>query len=213
MLWGSGWDALLARDDSGMLAQLMEECVDGEYQDFKSKDGAYIRKHFFGRYPETAALVADWSDDEIWTLTRGGHDPEQGLRRLRGCGRITRASRRSSSPRPSRATAWARRAKARMITHQQKKMGEAVLRQFRDRFQIELSDDAAQRDSLHPLPRGQPGDGLPAARAGRRSAALCRPDAASREPLQVPPLSAFEAQLKGTAKAARSRPPWPSCGC
>ena len=53
----------------------MEECVDGEYQDFKSKDGAYIRKNFFGRYPETAAMVADWSDDKIWALTRGGHDP------------------------------------------------------------------------------------------------------------------------------------------
>ena len=53
----------------------MEECVDGEYQDFKSKDGAYIRKNFFGRYPETAAMVADWSDDQIWALTRGGHDP------------------------------------------------------------------------------------------------------------------------------------------
>ena len=53
----------------------MEECVDGEYQDFKSKNGAYIRKNFFGRYPETAAMVADWTDDQIWALTRGGHDP------------------------------------------------------------------------------------------------------------------------------------------
>ncbi len=74
-LWGSNWDQLLARDSAGKLRQLMEECVDGEYQDFKSKDGAYIRKNFFGRYPETAAMVADWSDDKIWSLTRGGHDP------------------------------------------------------------------------------------------------------------------------------------------
>ena len=60
-LWGSGWDQLLARDKSGKLRQLMEECVDGEYQDFKSKNGAYIREKFFGRYPETAAMVADWT--------------------------------------------------------------------------------------------------------------------------------------------------------
>ena len=74
-LWGSGWDELLAKDTEGKLRQLMEECVDGEYQDFKSKDGAYIRKHFFGRYPETAAMVESWTDDQIWALTRGGHDP------------------------------------------------------------------------------------------------------------------------------------------
>jgi hypothetical protein len=75
VLWGSNWDPLLAKDTSGMLRQRMEECVDGEYQDFKSKNGAYVRQHFFGKYPETAALVKDWSDDEIWALRRGGSDP------------------------------------------------------------------------------------------------------------------------------------------
>src|SRR6187551_2560798 len=75
VLWGSGWDALLAKDSSGKLLQRMEECVDGEYQDFKSKSGAYVREHFFGKYEETRALVAAMSDDDIWGLTRGGHDP------------------------------------------------------------------------------------------------------------------------------------------
>jgi pyruvate dehydrogenase E1 component len=75
VLWGSGWDALLAKDASGKLRQRMEECVDGEYQDFKSKNGAYVREHFFGKYPETVELVKDWSDDQIWALRRGGHDP------------------------------------------------------------------------------------------------------------------------------------------
>ena len=75
VLWGSGWDELIARDTTGRLRQLMEECLDGEYQDFKSKNGAYIRKNFFERYPETAAMVAGWSDERIWALTRGGHDP------------------------------------------------------------------------------------------------------------------------------------------
>src|ERR1700710_2031306 len=74
-LWGSGWDVLLGKDKDGKLRQLMEACVDGEYQDFKSKNGAYIRQHFFGRHPETAEMVKDWTDDQIWALTRGGHDP------------------------------------------------------------------------------------------------------------------------------------------
>ena len=77
VLWGSGWDQLLAKDASGMLRKRMEECVDGEYQDFKSKNGAYVRQQFFGKYPETAALVKDMSDDDIWKLARGGHDPEK----------------------------------------------------------------------------------------------------------------------------------------
>ncbi len=75
VLWGCGWDKLLAKDASGLLLKRMEECVDGEYQDFKSKSGAYVREHFFGKYAELKALVADMNDDEIWSLTRGGHDP------------------------------------------------------------------------------------------------------------------------------------------
>jgi pyruvate dehydrogenase E1 component len=74
VIWGSNWDALLAKDTSGKLLQLMNETVDGDYQTFKSKDGAYVREHFFGKYPETAALVADMTDDEIFALKRGGHD-------------------------------------------------------------------------------------------------------------------------------------------
>src|SRR5258708_36816935 len=66
VIWGSNWDPLLARDHTGKLLQLMEECVDGEYQAFKSKDGAYVREEFFGRYPETAALGAGWTDEEAW---------------------------------------------------------------------------------------------------------------------------------------------------
>ncbi|WP_194091389.1 pyruvate dehydrogenase (acetyl-transferring), homodimeric type [Vibrio hibernica] len=74
VIWGSNWDALLAKDTTGKLLQLMNETVDGDYQTFKSKDGAYVREHFFGKYPETAALVADMTDDEIFALKRGGHD-------------------------------------------------------------------------------------------------------------------------------------------
>lgn len=77
VMWGSRWDELLRKDTSGKLIQLMNETVDGDYQTFKSKDGAYVREHFFGKYPETAALVADWTDEQIWALNRGGHDPKK----------------------------------------------------------------------------------------------------------------------------------------
>ena len=73
VVWGSYWDPLLARDKSGKLMQLMMETVDGEYQNFKARGGAYTREHFFGKYPETKALVANMTDDDIWRLNRGGH--------------------------------------------------------------------------------------------------------------------------------------------
>ncbi|PAR92271.1 pyruvate dehydrogenase (acetyl-transferring), homodimeric type [Vibrio cholerae] len=74
VIWGNGWDKLLAKDSTGKLLQLMNETIDGDYQTFKAKDGAYVREHFFGKYPETAALVADMTDDEIFALKRGGHE-------------------------------------------------------------------------------------------------------------------------------------------
>ncbi|ENM3738595.1 pyruvate dehydrogenase (acetyl-transferring), homodimeric type [Vibrio cholerae] len=74
VIWGNGWDKLLAKDTTGKLLQLMNETIDGDYQTFKAKDGAYVREHFFGKYPETAALVADMTDDEIFALKRGGHE-------------------------------------------------------------------------------------------------------------------------------------------
>ena len=77
VIWGRGWDKLLENDTSGLLKQRMEEVVDGEYQAYKAKDGAYVRKHFFGKYPETLKLVEDMTDDEIFALTRGGHDPNK----------------------------------------------------------------------------------------------------------------------------------------
>src|SRR5713101_6945095 len=77
VIWGSSWDALLERDKTGMLVKRMEECVDGEYQAFKAKDGAFVRKEFFGKYPETAKLVENMTDDEIWHLQRGGLDPQK----------------------------------------------------------------------------------------------------------------------------------------
>ncbi|TGD98200.1 pyruvate dehydrogenase (acetyl-transferring), homodimeric type [Methylobacterium nonmethylotrophicum] len=197
VLWGSGWDQLLARDTTGMLARLMEECVDGEYQDFKSKNGAYIREHFFGKYPETAALVKDWSDDDIWRLTRGGHDPSKVF------AAYSAAVKHKGQPtlilaKTVKGYGMGEAGEAQNITHQQKKMGEAVLKQFRDRFQIDLSDDQIAEIPFIRFPEGSPEHAYLMA----RRKALGGPLPARRQTsqsLQIPPLDAFSAQLKETA--------------
>ncbi|GJE59990.1 pyruvate dehydrogenase (acetyl-transferring), homodimeric type [Methylobacterium trifolii] len=196
-LWGSGWDALLARDTTGMLARLMEECVDGEYQDFKSKSGAYVREHFFGKYPETAALVKDWSDEDIFRLTRGGHDPSKVF------AAYSAASKHKGQPtlilaKTVKGYGMGESGEGQNITHQQKKMGEAVLKQFRDRFQIDLTDDQIKEMPFIRFPEGSPEMNYLKA----RRAALGGPLPARRRKsidLQIPPLSAFGAQLKETA--------------
>ena len=120
------------RGQTGLLLKRMEECVDGEYQDFKSKDGAYVRQHFFGRYPELLDLVADMSDDQIWALTRGGHDPAKVY------AAYSAAVDNVGSPtvilaKTVKGYGMGEAGEGQNITHQQKKMGEDVLRAFRDR--------------------------------------------------------------------------------
>jgi pyruvate dehydrogenase E1 component len=196
-LWGSGWDELLVKDQSGMLARLMEECVDGEYQDFKSKNGGYIREHFFGKYPETAALVADWSDEDIFRLTRGGHDPSKVF------AAYSAAVKHKGQPtlilaKTVKGYGMGEAGEAQNITHQQKKMGEAVLRQFRDRFGIDLTDDQIKEIPFIRFPEGSPEHRYLMA----RREALNGPLPARRRKshsLEIPPLSAFGAQLKETA--------------
>ncbi len=197
VLWGSGWDQLLARDTSGMLARLMEECVDGEYQDFKSKNGAYIREHFFGKYPETAALVKDWSDDDIWRLTRGGHDPSKVF------AAYSAAVKHKGQPtlilaKTVKGYGMGEAGEAQNITHQQKKMGEAVLKQFRDRFQIDLSDDQIAEIPFIRFPEGSPEHTYLMARRKALGGPLPARLQKSQS-LQIPPLDAFSAQLKETA--------------
>ncbi len=140
VLWGSYWDPLLARDTNGTLRKLMMETVDGEYQACKAFGGAYTREHFFGKYPETLEMVRNLSDDDIWRLNRGGHDPHkvyaayheavntQGMptvilaKTVKGYG--MGASGESLNP-----------------THQQKKLDNEAVRAFRDRFRIPIADD------------------------------------------------------------------------
>ncbi|MCQ0093447.1 pyruvate dehydrogenase (acetyl-transferring), homodimeric type [Roseovarius sp. M141] len=195
LLWGKGWDELLENDTSGRLRQLMEETVDGDYQTFKSKDGAYIRKHFFGKYPETAALVEEWSDDQIWALRRGGHDPDKVYTAFK------RASDNRGTPtclliKTVKGYGMGTAGEGQNITHQQKKLAEDQLRAFRDRFDIPVSDADLPNAPLVTLNNAQK------AYLGDRRKALGgefpKREWRDAPKLEIPPLSKFETQLKGT---------------
>jgi pyruvate dehydrogenase E1 component len=196
VLWGSGWDPLFAKDQSGLLLQRMEECVDGEYQDFKSKNGHYVREQFFGKYPELKALVANLSDDEVWKLNRGGHDP------FKVYAAYAAAVKHQGQPtvilaKTVKGYGMGESGEGQMIAHQAKKMTEDSLKQFRDRFGIPVSDADIAKLPFIKLPQDSPevkylrerraalGGYLPSRR--RKSNAL-----------EAPPLSTFERLLKGS---------------
>ncbi|KYP97112.1 pyruvate dehydrogenase, partial [Sodalis-like endosymbiont of Proechinophthirus fluctus] len=147
VVWGSRWDELLRKDTSGKLIQLMNETVDGDYQTFKSKNGAYVREHFFGKYPETTALVKDMSDDEIWALNRGGHDPKKIYAALQ------KAKKTTGKPvvilaHTIKGYGMGVTAEGMNIAHQVKKMNMEGLRYFRDRFNLSTITD----DKIEALP-------------------------------------------------------------
>jgi pyruvate dehydrogenase E1 component len=138
VVWGSAWDALFAKDEAGILLKRMEECVDGQYQDFKSKDGAYVREHFFNT-PELKALVADLSDEQVWKLNRGGHDP------FKVYAAYAAAVKHKGQPtvilaKTVKGYGMGESGEGQMISHQAKKMTLDALKQFRERFQIPITD-------------------------------------------------------------------------
>jgi pyruvate dehydrogenase E1 component len=200
VIWGSGWDPLLAADKTGVLLKRMEECVDGEYQDFKSKNGAYVRQHFFGKYPELLDMVRDMSDDEIWALARGGHDPVKVYTAYKA------AVEHENQPtvilaKTVKGYGMGEAGEGQNITHQQKKMGENVLRAFRDRFGIvDLPDEKIPEVPFLPLKE----DSAELAYLRARRAELGGPIPVRRtrssETLPIPALSAFDAQLKPTGE-------------
>ena len=155
VIWGSYWDPLIARDTQGLLRRRMEEAVDGEYQNFKARDGAYVRKHFFGKYPELKAMVANMSDEDIWRLNRGGHDPHKVY------AAYTEAVRHTGQPtvilaKTVKGYGMGLAGEGQNITHQQKKMGENALRAFRDRFNIPLSDEQVEEAAFYRPPKDSP---------------------------------------------------------
>lgn len=198
VIWGSYWDPLLARDTSGLLMQRMEEAVDGEYQSYKAFNGAYVREHFFGKYPELKELVASMSDDDIWRLNRGGHDPHKVF--------AAYAEAMNANGKPTvilcktvKGYGMGEAGEGKNITHQQKKMGEDSLKHFRDRFNIPISDE-----DIAAAPFYKPAEDSPEMVYLReRNEAMGgflpqRREAAA--PLAIPDIEIFDSMLKGTGE-------------
>ena len=151
VMWGSRWDKLFAKDITGKLTQLMMEVVDGDYLTFKSKDGAYVREHFFGRYPETAALVADMTDDEIWALQRGGHDP---LKVFAAFKKAQNAGKPVVILVQSVKGYKIAEAESKNTAHQSKKMSAESIKAYRDYFHIPVKDEELEKLPYVTFPEG-----------------------------------------------------------
>ncbi len=194
VIWGSYWDPLLAQDKTGLLQKRMMECVDGDYQTFKSKDGAYVREHFFGKYPELLKLVSTWSDDDIWRLNRGGHDPHKVY------AAYAAAVAHTGQPtvilaKTIKGYGMGEAGEAQNITHQQKKMGTTSVRAFRDRFKLPIKDEDLAKLPYLTFPEGS--KELNYMRERRMALGGYSPARRRKaESLPVPPLSAFDALLK-----------------
>ncbi|CAM2866566.1 MULTISPECIES: pyruvate dehydrogenase (acetyl-transferring), homodimeric type [Vibrio] len=145
VIWGNNWDSLLAKDTSGKLLQLMNETIDGDYQTFKSKDGAYVREHFFGKYPETAALVADMTDDEIFALKRGGHESSKLYAAFKNA-QDTKGRPTVILAKTVKGYGMGEAAEGKNIAHQVKKMDMTHVLHLRDRLGLQdiLTDEAVK---------------------------------------------------------------------
>ena len=155
VIWGSYWDPLLARDTEGLLRKRMDDAIDGEYQAFKAKGGAYTRAHFFGKYPELLEMVSNMSDEDIWRLNRGGHDPHKIYAAYHS------AVNHSDQPtvilaKTVKGYGMGGSGEAINITHSQKKMKMEDLRSFRDRFRVPISDDEVEQMTFYRPPDDAP---------------------------------------------------------
>jgi pyruvate dehydrogenase E1 component len=199
VIWGPGWDALLAKDSEGILQRVMMETLDGEYQNYKAKDGAYVRANFFGKHPKLLAMVANMSDDDIWRLTRGGHDPHKIYAAFK------MANESVGKPtvilaKTIKGFGMGKHGEARNTAHNTKKLTDEAVRELRDRYAIPIPDD-----KLADIPFFKPADDAPEIKyLHERRAALggYLPQRRQKadEKLVVPPLSTFQAVLEPTAE-------------
>jgi pyruvate dehydrogenase E1 component len=198
VIWGSRWDPLLTADVDGALVKVMEDCVDGDYQTFKSRDGAYVREHFFGRDPRLLERVADMSDDEIWLLNRGGHDQQKVY------AAYDAAVKHTGQPtvilaKTIKGYGMGVSGEGQMITHQAKKMTEAALLAFRDRFDLPLTDEQVSDAEYYKPPADSPE--MEFLRARREALGGSLPVRRRRsESLPAPELELFKSQLDGTGE-------------
>ena len=198
VIWGGRWDPLLAQDENGLLVRRMEEAVDGDYQTYKSRNGAYVREHFFGASPELREMVAGMSDEEVWALNRGGHDAQKVY------AAYAAAAKHTGQPtvilaKTIKGYGMGEAGEGQNIAHQAKKVTEKALLKFRDRFELQLSDEQVRKGDFFRPPddseemrylrerREELGGGLPVRR--RRADAL-----------EIPELSLFKGQLEGTGE-------------
>ncbi|MGD8570464.1 MAG: pyruvate dehydrogenase (acetyl-transferring), homodimeric type [Gammaproteobacteria bacterium] len=196
VIWGSYWDPLLDKDDKGLLRKRMEECVDGQYQAYKAKGGAYTRENFFGKYPELKDMVANLSDEDIWRLNRGGHDPHKVY------AAYAAAVKHKGQPtvilaKTVKGYGMGEAGEGQNITHQQKKMGEDALKAFRDRFDVPISDDDIASSPLY-----RPDDDSPEIqylKQRREALGGYLPERhTDAEPLQAPELKIFDKLLESS---------------
>ena len=198
VIWGSYWDPLLAMDKDGLLKKRMEECVDGEYQNFKAKGGAYTREHFFGKYPELKEMVAAMSDKDIWRLNRGGHDPHKVY------AAYAAATQHKGQPtvilaKTVKGYGMGDSGEAQNTTHQQKSMDIDSLKAFRDRFDLPLTDDQVENLSYYKPAADSPEMLYLAERRVAMGGSVPSRRRKGNE-LVVPELSAFENMLAATGE-------------
>ena len=198
VIWGSYWDPLLARDTKGLLRRRMEEALDGDYQKYKAMDGGYVREHFFGAYDELKEMVADLSDEDIWRLNRGGHDPHK-----------IYAAYDTAVHHPGQPTVilaktikgygLGKSGEGMNISHQQKKLDDEGVHYFRDRFNVPVPDD-----QIHEIPYYHPGedsDEIRYMKSRRDELGGYLPQRrVESQALEIPPLEAFDAVLKGSGE-------------
>jgi len=197
LIWGSNWDGLLARDKDGALRRVMMETLDGDYQAFKANDGAYVRQHFFARDPKTLEMVAKMSDDEIWNLRRGGHDPQKVY------AAYAKAVKHKDQPtvlliKTVKGFGMGKIGEGKNTVHQTKKLTDEDIKAFRDRFNIPIPDS-----QLADLPFYKPAKDTPEMQYlhERRKALggyLPHRRVKSDEQFSVPPLSTFKSVLEPT---------------
>ncbi|MBC3813059.1 pyruvate dehydrogenase (acetyl-transferring), homodimeric type [Undibacterium aquatile] len=199
VIWGSGWDELLAKDKEGILQKVMMETVDGEYQNYKARDGAYVRAHFFSKHPKLLEMVSKMSDDDIWRLTRGGHDPHK----IYAAYKVAQ----ESTDKPTvilaksiKGFGFGKSGEARNTAHNTKKLDDEAIKAMRDRFQLPIADA-----DLPAIPFYKPADDTPEMQylhARRKALGGYLPQRRQKadEALVVPALSAFQAMLEPTAE-------------
>jgi pyruvate dehydrogenase E1 component len=199
LLWGSYWDPLLARDKDGLLRKVMMDTVDGDYQAFKANDGAFVRKNFFGRHPKLLEMVANMSDEDVWRLNRGGHDPQKVYAAFH------RANSHKGQPtvlliKTVKGYGMGKSGEGKNTAHQTKKLIDEDVKAFRDRFNIPIPDD-----QLGDIPFIQPPEDTPETQylhAHRKALGGYLPHRRTKadEKLVVPPLETFKAVLEPTAE-------------